>query len=180
MSKLIAPMILLLANTSVLCQEHVSSSFRDYYNRANTLYDSRDFNGALSEYNHAIELKPDFALAYNGRGRAWLSLGNLGQAVADYSTAISLDPDYALAYFNRGCARRTQENVKGAIADFNKAIDVDPHFALAFAYRGFAQMSLGRERDARKDFARSLKLDGSVKTLLEQYGKTQVKMESTR
>ena len=45
----------------------------------------------------AIELKPDYADAYNNRGIARLDSGDLAGAIADYTKAIGLKPDYAYA-----------------------------------------------------------------------------------
>src|SRR5262249_13540429 len=43
---------------------------------------------ALEDFSRAIELKPDYAEAYNNRGRAHAHLGEYSQAIEDFSQAI--------------------------------------------------------------------------------------------
>jgi len=169
MTKLTVSAALLLALMTLVCQAQMPGAVKGSCDRARTLCSEGNFDEAISEYNKAIELKPNVAEAYQGRGEAWFRKGNASQAIADYSTAISIDPDFALAYFSRGYARKMQGNTKGALADFDKAIDADPNYGLAFAYRGLTRLSLGKEAQARKDFDRGLKLDPSIKPLLVEY-----------
>ncbi|WP_313894346.1 tetratricopeptide repeat protein, partial [Psychrobacillus sp.] len=49
----------------------------------------------------AIEINPEYALAYNNRGSAYGNLGKYEEAVADYTKAIEISPEYAHAYNNR-------------------------------------------------------------------------------
>ena len=55
---------------------------------------------ALDEYGRAIQLKPDFAEAYNNRGAAHRALGDLEAAVADFTEATRLKDDLAVAHVN--------------------------------------------------------------------------------
>ena len=56
----------------------------------------------------AIELKPDYAEAYNNRGVAHGNKGNFDRAIEDFNIAMQLKPDYADAYNNRGEAYNRQ------------------------------------------------------------------------
>ena len=65
-----------------------------------------DSQGALADYNRAIDLEPNFTTAYLHRGlfranRLNFSLG----AFLDYNRAIELDSTYVKAYLNRGILR---------------------------------------------------------------------------
>ena len=69
-----------------------------------------DFQGAISDYDHAIMLKPDYALAYNNRGALKYNKGNISDALTDYNKAISIKPDLIIAYKNRAkCYRKLAE-----------------------------------------------------------------------
>ena len=48
----------------------------------------------------AIQIKPDYADAYNNRGIAYDKKGDYDQAISDYNRAIRIKPDYAAAYSN--------------------------------------------------------------------------------
>jgi tetratricopeptide (TPR) repeat protein len=80
-----------------------------------------DKQGAIADFNKAIEIKPDFENAYYGRGNVRFALGDKQGAIADLNKAIDFDPKSAGAYSNRGLARYGLEDKQGAIADLNKA-----------------------------------------------------------
>ena len=54
----------------------------------------------MASYDRAIQLKPDYAEAYNNRGNALTDLGQLEEAVASYDQAIQIQPDLAEAHSN--------------------------------------------------------------------------------
>jgi len=96
-------------------------------------------NGALTDYNKAIELDPNDANAYYSRGFSYNNSGKYELAIADYSKAIELDPKDAVAYNDRGISYDSLSKYDLAIADYNKAIELDPQNAdaynsLAFLY----------------------------------------------
>lgn len=62
--------------------------------------DPRFRDEALAHFNRALELDPQLADAYSGRGSVYFALNRLRDAVRDYETAISLNPDLIDAYFN--------------------------------------------------------------------------------
>ncbi len=86
------------------------------------LQDGEKWEEAIAELDQAIELDPEFSLAYVLRGNARFSLEQFEQAIADYDTAIELDPDSALAYGNRGSAYAAVGKRAQAKADYEKAL----------------------------------------------------------
>src|SRR5208283_2227106 len=58
-----------------------------------------DWDGAIADYTKAIDLKPDFAIAYCSRGSAEAMKGEWDGAIADYTKALKLKPDLAEAYY---------------------------------------------------------------------------------
>ncbi|WP_071879876.1 tetratricopeptide repeat protein [Microcystis aeruginosa] len=44
----------------------------------------------MADYNQAINIKPDYAYAYNNRGSAKYELGDKQGAIADYNQAAQL------------------------------------------------------------------------------------------
>ena len=84
----------------------------DNYNERAMLKDKLgDRQGALADYNRAIDLEPNFTTAYLQRGLFRANRLNfpLG-AFLDYNRAIELDPTYAKAYLNRGILRCSKMN----------------------------------------------------------------------
>jgi len=70
----------------------------------------------------AIDLQPDFALAYNNLGNALRAQGKLVEAVAAYHEAIALDPRLSPAHNGLGNALQDQNKLPEAIACFRTAI----------------------------------------------------------
>lgn len=78
---------------------------------------STDYDKALKDYDRAIQLEPERAAFWNGRGFAWhmKSIGERDRpacedrALSDYAEAIRLDPSYASAINNRAWLRATSK-----------------------------------------------------------------------
>ena len=59
----------------------------------------KDYEGAIADYTKAIEINPDFAIAYSDRGFSKYSLKDYYGAIADYTKFTELDPDNPVAFF---------------------------------------------------------------------------------
>ena len=69
-----------------------------------------DEEGAMKDYDKAIELNPNYSGAYNNRGNLRGDMGDVEGAMKDYDKAIELNPNYSKAYSNRAeCYRRLAE-----------------------------------------------------------------------
>ncbi|MFM7461536.1 MAG: tetratricopeptide repeat protein, partial [Burkholderiales bacterium] len=80
-----------------------------------------DKTAAIQDYNKAIQLNPQYAVAYNNRGTAKADLGDKTGAIQDYTKAIEINPQYAKAYYNRGNVKAVIKDKMGAYADLEKA-----------------------------------------------------------
>ncbi|MEI2419123.1 tetratricopeptide repeat protein, partial [Arthrospira platensis SPKY2] len=72
--------------------------FYDGLQRAN----NGDFRGAISSWEKAIELKPDYHEAWYNRGLALSLLGEYEQAISSFDQALKYKPDFNVAWYNRG------------------------------------------------------------------------------
>lgn len=129
------------------------------YIQAGDKFKKRDFQGAIAAFNQAIQLKPDYARAYYGRGAAHSMLNDYRGAIRDYTQAISLDPNYARAYALRGVARSIEEDDQGAIEDINQSLRLDPSFTLIYYFRGRSRFERRDYQGAIEDFNQALRLD---------------------
>jgi tetratricopeptide (TPR) repeat protein len=98
----------------------------EYLNSGMTKSEANDFNGALADYNKAIDLDPKFVRGYYERGvLKERKLNDPKGALADYDKAIDLDPNYVIAYNNRSVLRfQSFSDLKGALADIRKSIEL--------------------------------------------------------
>jgi tetratricopeptide (TPR) repeat protein len=92
----------------------------------------------------AIDLVPNYAVAYFNRGYAYGEKGDYDQALADYTQVIRLDPNYAAAYNNRGYAYRNKGDYDRAIADYTKTLSINPNHADAKEWIEKARQARGR------------------------------------
>jgi tetratricopeptide (TPR) repeat protein len=95
-----------------------------YRGRAYWKHQLQDLDGALDDYNRAINLDPRHVEGYDYRADVWRAKGELDRAIADYDMAIRLDPTYAAAYYSRGRIYENQGDTAKARADYNAALAV--------------------------------------------------------
>ncbi len=68
-----------------------TSAFAPNYNNRGLAKEGKgDHDGAIADYNRAIELNPKYAGACNNRGLAKQAKGDLDGAIADYNRALEL------------------------------------------------------------------------------------------
>ena len=142
-----------------LAEGNRSISAETYFTWGNTKYGLGDYKGAITDYDSAIRLNPDYATTYYNRGNAKITLGQHFAAIADYDTAIRLNPDYAEAHINRGIAKIKLGQHFAAITDFDTAIRLNPDHAEAYYNRGLAKITLGQHFAAITDFDTAIRLN---------------------
>ena len=80
------------------------------------------YNSAIVDFDEAIRLDPQHAVAFSDRGAAYDAKKDYDRAIADYSEAIRLVPHEAHAFFNRGDAYENKGDYDRAIADYGQTI----------------------------------------------------------
>lgn len=116
-----------------------------------------DWEGAIADFTKAIDIKPNFAVAYNARGAAKEGNRDWEGAIADYTRALELQPAFNVAYNNRGIAKRAKGDLDGAIGDSTKAIELQPTHAAYFS-RGNAKSDKGDLDGAIADYTHAIEL----------------------
>jgi tetratricopeptide (TPR) repeat protein len=94
------------------------------YQIANQQFKLGHFPQAITSYSGAIELQPNFAPAYHGRGTVHLALRDFEMALRDANQAIKIAPDYALAYYLYGAVSYAIGNIEEAKTNLNLAADL--------------------------------------------------------
>ena len=129
-----------------------------------------DFDRAIADFDQAIRLQADSALAYHQRGNAWSGKGELDRALVDYEAAIRLDPNNPALFRDRGILRRRYGDLDGALVDFDHAIRLGFSDASAYNERGLAWHEKKRYERAIADFNQALKINPSLASALVNRG----------
>ncbi|MDJ0582208.1 tetratricopeptide repeat protein [Crocosphaera sp.] len=73
-----------------LSTKTVTLTAEEWFNSGYSKGESGDNQGAIADYNQAINLKPDYSLAYYNRGVDKDNLGDKQGAIAEYNKAAQL------------------------------------------------------------------------------------------
>ncbi len=118
----------------------------------------KDPEAAIKAYDKAIELYPDFVMAYMGRAYARTLTDDVKQvslAIADYDKALRLHPGLVYAWFNKGNIFYANGDYTTALQCYGEALRTDPSFAAALFNRGITYLRLGNKRQAFADLSKA-------------------------
>jgi tetratricopeptide (TPR) repeat protein len=144
----------------------------DYNNRGLTYHTLKQYEAAIADFTHAIELDPADVKPYFNRGLTYHALRQHEVVLADYTRAIELDPDLAEAYVSRGLTYRDLKQYETALTDLTRAIELDPDSVRAYVSRGLTYRDLKQYDMALTDFAHALARDSSYGLAYYNRGRT--------
>ncbi len=146
---------------------------------------------ALTCYEHAIQLNPEYAIAYNCMGDVFYTFGSYCEeilfasgssdekAYAAYEQAIQLNSNYAHAYNNKGKVLLALKRYEEALTVFEQAIQLNSNNPLTCNNKGSALYMLKRYEEALAFFEQAIQLNpnyanayngkGEVLYALERY-----------
>ena len=125
-------------------------------------FEKGDYQGALADYNQAIQINPNYAMGYNFRALLkQQKLNDIQGALADYNQGIRLNSTFDGAYNSRGLLKDEKLNdIQGALADYNQAIQINPNYARAYYNRGSLKyQKLNDIQGALADYNQAIRLD---------------------
>jgi tetratricopeptide (TPR) repeat protein len=99
-----------------------------HHNRAQVLAALGRPEEALADFDHVIEVDPNYAEYYFDRGNLLCKTGRFSEAVSAYDAAIRLTPPFPELFYNRGDARAAAGDIEGAMADFRYVLDLEPDY----------------------------------------------------
>lgn len=93
--------------------------------------DKSRYGEAISCYTQALIIYPYDVEALNGRGNAYILVGDFEKGIADQSRALEINPYFLKAYSDRATAYICEDKYKEALSDYGKALKIDPSYAKA-------------------------------------------------
>lgn len=142
----------------------------DYFGRAMDQFTLRNYVSAIADFTKAIELTPNFSLAYLMRGIAkyreetgtlqdkhdpLVSKAHIHSALEDLEYVIKLSPNMAVAHYDRGVVLASIQDYTSALSSFNKAIEIKPDFGEAYYNRGYVYLKLGNKEAGTNDLSKA-------------------------
>ena len=130
-------------------------------------YRRQDNENAIELFKKALELDPNYALAYAGLGDAYAQRtfrfgypGSwLDSAIEVSEKAISIDPNSAEAYKALGLAYEYKGWFQKALEADRKAVELNPNYKAAVGNIGWVNWLIGEYVEAMKWFKKDLALD---------------------
>lgn len=152
----------------------------DYFGRAMDFMTLRNYPSAITDFTRAIELAPDFTMAYFMRAaaREQLALAPAAtddgsekpadpklqreqmriaqaEAMADIDKVIKLSPEMPIAYYNKGVMLIDRQDYTSALNALNRAIELNPSFGEAYYNRGYVYLHLGNREAGSADLRKA-------------------------
>ena len=130
-------------------------------------------------FEKALEIDPDFALAYVALAETYMLLGDyagmsldemLSRAEPAISMALGLDDQLAQAYVARGAIRSKAGDIGAAVEAFQRAIDLDPNYSRAYHWYGDVLLILQQPEAALPLLERAYTLDPVSPALIVTIG----------
>lgn len=151
----------------------------DYFGRAMDYYTLHNYAAAIADLDKAIELTPDFTMAYFMRALSRHEQASASQVMdgdkteknkipsidaarmiraeinADLDKVAELSPRMAFVYFNRGNMAVESGDLTSALSAYTKAIEVKPDLGEAYYNRGYVYLKLGNKEAGIADLSKA-------------------------
>ncbi len=153
------------------------------YLRGRFFFDKRDpsiYPKAIEEYQKAIDLDPNYALAFAGLADTYSLQGNdandadrdgfYDKAIDALQTALAIDEELSEAHTSLAWIKRIHEwDWSGSEREFKRAIELNPNYYNAHMWYSFLLITLGRKSESLAEIERARELAPLNPTVLDNY-----------
>ena len=87
----------------------------------NRAFESGHYEKAITHYTRAIDISPDYFIAYFNRGVSWYHLNFSYKAIVDFDRALELQPNEPEVLYFRGLMYEATGQFRDALADIQSA-----------------------------------------------------------
>ncbi len=134
-------------------------SAKQEYSKAEQCIARRDIQGAVASLNRAVEMAPQFAIAWNFLGTIAHQTGKFAEAEGYFREALRQDPGQYPPLVNLGGTLISQGKIDEALLMNQRAAAANPRDPLAQAQLGISYFYLGRLDDAEIHLRKAKTLD---------------------
>ena len=149
----------------------IKPNFADAYNNIGICLEKlNDLDGAIKNYNLAINNRPNFAEAHNNIGVVFQKLRNFDQAILQYKKAITYKNLYLEAYVNLANLFKETKQFEEAIKNYDLAINLNPKLAEVYNNKGNALKEIRKFEEAIKNYDLAINLNPKLAEVYNNKG----------
>jgi tetratricopeptide (TPR) repeat protein len=120
----------------------------NYFNIAYLFGEKGEHVKAIENYEKAIELNPNYEVAWYAKGNEHDKLESPGEAIACYDNALRIKPNYEKAWYNKGVDLGKLERHEEALKCYAKALELNPNDGAAWYNKARTLNKVGRTDEA--------------------------------
>ena len=151
-------------------KEEATGDAKTFFNLGKTHLKLQLYDEAIKAFKQAIQIRADYAEAYNGLGDAYLYSEHYQEAITAYTQAIKLNPDFAEAYNGLGLAYSDIFQPEEALKALQQAIKLQPKSPLNFYFIGLTYKKLGKRKEAIEALRETVRLNPKFADAYEALG----------
>ena len=144
-----------------------------WYLLGRTKYNENEFAAAVSDFEHALALRPKYVEAVNNIGLAWKELNNRAKAQAAFQSAIDWQgnaPSDAQPFLNLGALLAETHDYDRAVALLTRALSLAPQNPSAHEELGKVYLSMNQLPAAQSEFEQAIALAPETSSLHYKLG----------
>jgi tetratricopeptide (TPR) repeat protein len=113
---------------------------------------------AITQYEQALRIDPDYTDAHNNLGIALRGQGRLREAIEHWEEALRIQPNYPQAHYNLGVALEKAGRTQEAIRHYEQALQINPDYAEAHNNLGATLVGQGQFAEAIQQYEQALRI----------------------
>ncbi len=133
-----------------------------------------DPNGAIEEYQAALQLDSSLAQAHRGLGAVYLDKHEWKLAQASLQKSAHLAPHHSQTFFWLGRAYLAQQHFSSATSAFLRAIQLSPTDAIIYSDLGLGYMAQGFSHEAAQALSQAIRLQPDLAEAHDRFEQLQL------
>ena len=134
------------------------------------LFQLKRYDDAISQWQKAIKLKPDYHFGYNNLGNAFLLKNDLNQALLNYEEAIKINPNYFEAIYNKANIFLKLKDFSNALKYYDKVLSLKNDYLSAYQGKAIVYKKIEKFDEAINQWEKVISLNPDNENAYVQKG----------